>query len=136
MTRNWTDIGKPYTQGNEAMIGEYLDRLVWRNLPVTLPMMQGLGINEAIRRLRLPNVQRVTESADLAPFGLLGVECRYSNGMARVYLLDTGDECVVLASDFEPTPAKQHGRTQEQNPKKLGYVRNPIPLTGLEPSYA
>jgi len=99
--RNWTKIGKDYTEGKEDRVGAIFDRMEW-SMPESMAMMPGLGIKECIKQLRLPKVTNVAVSHEMAPFGLIGVECNYKNGRARVFALDQGCEIVILCSDFYP----------------------------------
>lgn len=59
-----------------------------------------LRLGRCIRALRIPNVTAVATSSALAPHALYGIEGRYSNGVARVYVIATGSRLVPIASDF------------------------------------
>lgn len=95
----FTEIAKAYSQDRQGRIIEHCEAMEWQELTpagLTLPMMPGEGIKAAIRELRLPRVSHVAYSHDMAPYGLYGAKCRYSNGPAEVYLLDIGIEILVL----------------------------------------
>lgn len=115
--RTWTKVGAIHNgtpAQREALAAEF-DCLEWQDVPCELPSYQGLAIKEAIRQLRLPRVCRVAESAALAPYALLGIECRYSNGPARVYLVDEGSRTVVIASDFWPASTRRTERIENND---------------------
>jgi len=100
--RTWTQVGKAHTEGHEVAIGEMLDRLNWQKIPCTMGMMPGEAIKAAIKELRIPKVDYVASSHELAPYGLLGIKAHYKNGDATIYLVDEGCQTVVIASDFYP----------------------------------
>lgn len=122
MERNWTETGVELVErvgGREAVEAE-IDRLEWEDVPeegsLTVGFMQGHAINACVKELRLPNVKRVAThggfsimpaDAELDGFhpGFYGMECDYSNGRARVYVLDTGTVIQPLVSDFWPIAA-------------------------------
>ena len=102
----WTAIGEPWTRTATLRAGicDAIAGLTW--IPLTERRTEPLGIASAIKgsieRLRIPAVA-YAHSHGLAPFELLGIEGRYRNGTARIYLLDIGTEVVVLRCDFTPT---------------------------------
>lgn len=106
MERTWTTRGCEYNGTNEqktALAGMF-DRLQWQEIGqgITVPMMPGEAIKEAIVQLRLPKVSHIALSNEMAPYGLVGIRAHYKNGRADVYLCDEGTNCVVLCSDFYP----------------------------------
>jgi len=106
MQRTWTSVGHDHngTEDQRARLAGMFSRLSWQEFVVgmEMPMMQGLGIQAAIKELRLPKVSHIADSNEMAPYGLYGIRCHYRNGMAQVYICDEGSQLVVLASDFEP----------------------------------
>lgn len=100
--RTWTNIGRPYTDGEgQAEVGQAIDRLEWVSTEGrSFPMIPGEAIKAVIRELRMPSPRRVAISSDLAPLGLYGIESQYRNGLARVYVVDAGSRLVPVASDF------------------------------------
>jgi hypothetical protein len=74
-------------------------------------LFDALAINAAIRELRIPRVTRIAVGLldcwsvdELGPlcYGLLGIEGNYTNGTARVYIVDRGSDLLPIASDFTP----------------------------------
>lgn len=111
MERTWTDIGKQDLASiapddsdeiQRALVERSIENLTWESVEGAKPMLPGLGIKECIKQLRLPKVSQVAISHDLAPYGFYGIEARYKNGRARVYVLDRGTDLIPLASDFWP----------------------------------
>ncbi len=112
--RNWTEIGKEAYGAqvdawiiDKQVIAAAIDsmRNSWLNVDaawVHVAIMPGLGIQTAIKELRLPKVSAYCLSNELAPYGLYGVEANYTNGRARVYILDRGSDMLPLVSDFYP----------------------------------
>ena len=101
----WTEIGLPFTStpAARAAVGDAIAGLTWVPMAErrSKPMMIALGLKTAIEQLRIPAVAYAYDHA-LAPYGLLAIEGRYRNGTARIYLLDCGDETVVIRTDFTP----------------------------------
>ena len=83
-------------------MSEMFERLEWQSIPCTMPMAPGEGIKGVIKELRIPNVDQVSYSHELAPYGLMGIKAHYKNGDATIYMADQGDSIVILASDFYP----------------------------------
>lgn len=102
MTRTFTQVGKEYTEGKEGELSEMFNRLDWQAIPCTMPMAPGEGLKGVIKELRIPKIDQVAYSHELAPFGLMGAKAHYKNGDAVIYMLDHGDAIVILASDFTP----------------------------------
>ena len=105
MQRTWTQVGSEYnaTDAQKERLSKAFNRMEWQAPEGDGPMIPVLGINEAIRELRLPKVSHVSfNSHDLAPFGLYGVRAHYKNGRVDVYLIDEGTVLTVLASDLHP----------------------------------
>ena len=115
MQRTWTKVGAEYTGGDDrARVEAEIDQLDWKGIPeggtVSAPFMPGEGIKALISELALPRVSliawngylRYPDPPESAHYGLYGIECRYSNGRARVYALDSGTGLTPLASDFWP----------------------------------
>lgn len=106
---DWTKIGSEYTDGEdqrECMLGAVaaIDEMDtgpgewdrWHEIPkggkLTLAMMPGMGIQESIKQLRLPNVSHVAISAACSPFGLYGMRAHYKGGqVVEVFVIDSGD---------------------------------------------
>lgn len=103
---SWPDVYDPDAyhekRGRQPLVEKAIAALEWETVEGDKPMMPALSISECIKQLRLPRVSQVAISSDLAPYGFYGIESRYSNGRARVYVLDQGGILLPLASDFWP----------------------------------
>ena len=100
MKRTWTEVGKVYTEGKQDAISRHIDGMEWQEVPCTVGMAPGEGIKEAIKELRIPKVSHIAISLKMAPLGLYGVRGHYKNGMAQVYMVDSGDVLTPICSDF------------------------------------
>lgn len=101
--RAWTGVGAEHTDDElRPSVVRAIDALRWQEPTGEFAMMPALGISACVKELRLPKVSAVAISHDLAPFGLYGIEANYSDGRARIYVLDRGTEYIPLASDFWP----------------------------------
>lgn len=110
--RDWMSVGARYTTPERrAQVERTISRLEWREFTdgMSLPMCPGLGIEAAIKELRLPKVSAIAYNGALsfpAPDdeseypGLYGIEANYKNGRARVYIVDNGCELLPIAADF------------------------------------
>lgn len=111
--RTWTEVGKAAPERLEggcrltpATVAAAIEAMTWQPVPtgteaLELPMVPALAVERLVSELRLPKVTAISvDSADLAPFGLYGIEANYSNGRARLYVLDLGSVLTPLASDF------------------------------------
>jgi len=113
-SRTWTTVGEDAyefeledgTVLDQAVVAAAIDALEWQDVPkrgkTRLAAMPALGITAAIEELRIPKVSKFSISTDLAPYGLYGIEGNYSNGRARIYVLDRGSDLLPMASDFWP----------------------------------
>ena len=107
MERSWTEAGAAHTE-NKERVSAIIERMPWVTFTpgMEAPMMPGMGISSAIKELRLPKVSAVSyASHEFSPFGLYGIEAHYTNGRARVYLVDEGSSLAVICSDFWPKEA-------------------------------
>lgn len=121
----WTQVGEeifttpPTFEGNmpegggrytHEMVEKAIEALDWQEVTddLELAAMPGYAIANAIAEYRIPKVSRVAVSSDLAPYGFYGIEGNYTNGRARVYIVDRGTELIPVASHL------LIGLTQEQ----------------------
>jgi hypothetical protein len=117
MERTWLEVGKDYTSGNDRVrVEAAIEALEWRPSTGEGPMSPVLMLQSVVTELRLPKVSAIAwgggdanvltypDGPETATYTVLGVESNYSNGRARLYVLDTGVAAVPLASDF-PVPA-------------------------------
>jgi len=98
--RHWTQVGIYYTQGKRPMISEAIDHMKWQTIPCDMAFSPGEGIKAAIQHFHIPKVSQVACSHDLAPYGLLGIQGHYKNGVSRIYILDIGTQLVPICSDI------------------------------------
>jgi hypothetical protein len=106
MKRTWTEVGKEYTEKRQEEIALYIQEIQWHELPHTTGMMAGEGIKHCIKELRIPKVTHIAISNEMAPYGLYGIRGHYKNGMAEIYIVDSGCDCTPICSDFyEEVPA-------------------------------
>lgn len=106
--RDWLNIGAEYAEHREQIEGE-IGVLTWHSPPPKqVAMMPGLAIKACIEQLNLPPVTAlaidgcvdVPDPPDgMAHYSLYGIEARYRQGVARVYVLDTGTGVTPLCVD-------------------------------------
>jgi len=85
------------------VVEKAIERMRWEEPPNRLPLSPGLTIQQLIRSLELPRVDRISyRNWDLAPYGLYGIQANYSDGRIRMYILDRGHELAVVATDLWP----------------------------------
>lgn len=119
--KNWTTVGAAFTgeQDRERLVEE-IATLDWHDFDpegMRLPFMPGEGIRafvdetcgwKGVRKLAWNGAIDYPDPADrsmTAHYGLYGIEKWYANGMARIYLLDTGTSTLCIRSDFWPKEA-------------------------------
>lgn len=123
--RTWTSIGATYTTPERRPdVLRAIASLEWQDIrggePMDAPASPGLAINACIRELRLPRVDQVAwhgsasavewrdrDKAEGEHYAIYGVQAIYTNGRARVYVIDIGTATIPLASDFWPAPGKE-----------------------------
>jgi hypothetical protein len=116
MERTWLEIGKPYTSGKDRdRVAAAIEALQWRPPTGEGPMSPVLMLQSVVTELRLPKVSAIAwgggganvldypDGPETATYTVLGVESNYTDGRARLYVLDTGVAAVPLAADF-PVP--------------------------------
>ena len=104
--RHWSEVGKAeVSDSGRPRIEAEIAELEWEPAApgLSMPMMQGMSINTAIKNLRLPRVTALAWNGVVGNFALIGIECNYAMGRCRVYILDTGMACIPVAHDFWPT---------------------------------
>ncbi|GMU20597.1 MAG: hypothetical protein AMXMBFR13_06940 [Phycisphaerae bacterium] len=97
----FTTVGRPYTEGREQQIVAMCDAMQWREIPrdgsrLELGMMPAMAIKSAIQQCGLVNVTHVAVAEALAPYGLLGIRCHNGPESVEAFLVDAGDEVVVV----------------------------------------
>jgi hypothetical protein len=103
MRRDYTKIGE-----SEGYTRELIDAGIktiddWQDLEKdkTMAFSQGFAVNEAIKVFNIPHVSHVAQFGMVCGHGLIGIMAQYKNGMAKIYIADTGCECIPVAIDFE-----------------------------------
>lgn len=104
--RDTLNVGRRFTEPYGDQIEREIRGLRWGNEPQT-GMLPGLGINAAIRELKLPKVTAyatngsftVPDPPETATYGVYGIEANYRDCRIRLYLADTGTEIVPLFVD-------------------------------------
>lgn len=123
--RTWTSIGAQYTtKKRRPDVLRAIASLEWQDIgggePMDVPASPGLAINACIRELRMPSVDQVAwhgsastvdwrdrDKAEGEHYSIYGIQANYTNGRARLYVIDIGTATIPLASDFWPAPAKE-----------------------------
>lgn len=121
--RTWTTVGEEHIgtvhlEGGELLTRELVEKAIedldWVDVvaTLTLPAMPGFTIRNAVEQLGIPKVSKIAwcchavddpefdERYPLAPYGFYGIEGNYSNGRARVYVLDLGGDASPLCSEL------------------------------------
>jgi hypothetical protein len=95
----WTTVGADFETFRPEILAA-IDTIEWRPLEGSWPASPGLGIQEVIRQLRLPRVQQAGIATDVIDdrYSLYGIEAQYTNGRARVFVIDTGSCLTPVAS--------------------------------------
>lgn len=97
----FTNVGKPYTEGQEERFAAMCGEMQWLEIPrdgsrLELGAMPAMAIKAAIRQYGLVNVSQVAVSQALAPYALLGIRCHRPDSPFDLFLIDAGDEAVVV----------------------------------------
>lgn len=107
-SRTWTTVGAEYVDrlGKKAVESE-IETLEWQEIPedgsLTVAYLPGDSIKQTILQLDLPRVSAIAISGFERPGfypGFYGIEANYTDGRARIYVLDTGTGVSPLAHDF------------------------------------
>jgi len=106
MRRDWKDIGREHWEKKEdkKKIEKAIADMEWQKTKVgmDLSMMAGEAIKTAIQQFRIPRVEAIAISNEMAPYGLYGIRALYAGGQQNVwiYLLDLGDTLTPLCADL------------------------------------
>lgn len=114
--RSWTEVGAEMVDqlGGREEVAAEADRMEWQELTegesLTVAFMPGHAIKATIGDLGIPKVSAVAISSFDRPAsspeddgfypGFYGIEGNYTNGRARIYVLDLGTCIQPLFSDF------------------------------------
>lgn len=104
MERTYTKVGEK--EANPAQIDEAIETLEWIEPKGKQPMAQAMAISEVIQECKIPKVSHIaihgmiTGNHLQSPYGFYGIKAQYKNGKAIIYMMDTGCEVIIMASDF------------------------------------
>lgn len=87
---DWLSVGKEHWEGNQDKITAIIDRMSWQELPCDMGFSQGYAIREMIQQFKIPRASHVSDSHELAPYGLLGVRAHYTNADVELFAVDDG----------------------------------------------
>lgn len=93
------------TDQQKAAIRRAISALEWERAPrkdetITLPIMPGLGIQNAIESYRIPKVSHFAISHDLAPYGFYGIRGHYKGlDHVDVFIIDEGSALLAVCAD-------------------------------------
>jgi len=68
---------------------------------LTVAAMPGLGIKAAIKEFKIPKVDKIAISNEMAPYGLYGISAHYKNADVKLYFVDEGDHISSLCQEVE-----------------------------------
>ena len=100
--RDFTEVGSRYSTGKMGRIGREIESLEWHEARkgLELPMMQGIGIGEAIKQLGLPKVSHVAYNGCIfGSYGFYGIRAHYKNADVDVFVIDSGTDITVTCMD-------------------------------------
>jgi len=96
MKIDWYQVACEYWQGNETKLEAICKRVVWEAMPCKVAYMPGKAIEALIKQFHIPSVSHIAVSADLAPFGLIGVRAHYKNAEVDIFAVDEGSSLCPL----------------------------------------
>ncbi len=107
--RTWLSVGEDFAARlGKRSVEHTIESMEWEPIPengsLSLGAMPGMAIKTVIEEFGLPKVSAVAVSGFERPGfypGFYGIEANYSNGRARLYVLDTGTGVTPIVSDFE-----------------------------------
>lgn len=116
---DWTSTGEGLVErlGGRGAVEAAIAELEWQAIPeegsLTVGFMPGEAIKTCIREFRIPKVSAIAIDSFERPAaspeedgfypGFYGIEGNYSNGRARIYVLDTGTSIQPLCSEVFPS---------------------------------
>lgn len=105
--RTWTTVGDELGI-DRAELERAIDAVAWCRWgrETSWPAVPGLAIEHLIRELRIPKVGRagiseVVLGGEEEYYALYGIEGRYTNGVARVFVVDRGTVLTPVCSELE-----------------------------------
>ena len=117
MKRTFTEVGKLSGYTPEE-IENAISRIDWEVFRRdNLPFCQGEAIRKVVNGCNIPlkKISRMALHGVIKEsHGFYGLDVKYKNGQAQIYMADNGCEIVILATDFTPLTeaerVKQSGR--------------------------
>ena len=107
MKRTYTNIGQSIKTEHGCCTPKIIDKAIntleWVAVTsiTSLPMSQGLAIKEIIKECKIPKVSHVAYMGSIVGYyGFYGIRGHYKNGTAEIFVMDTGTECTIMASDY------------------------------------
>jgi len=96
---DWTKVGEEFTKDHHEKYETIFNGLQWKKAVngTSEAMMPAMGINEAVKQLRIPKVSHYVISRECAPCGLYGIRGHYKNTDVDVFIIDTGCELMPIA---------------------------------------
>lgn len=95
---DWMAVSKEHWEGNTSKIEAAISRMEWATLPCDMGFAQGEAIKGIIKNFNLKNVTHVSDSHDLAPFGLVGIRAHFKNADVDFFAVDEGVAVVMLCA--------------------------------------
>lgn len=104
MRRDFTTVGKEYTDHRMDEINAIIENLEWTPVDELGPVgyIQGQAINHFIREMKVPKVFAIAISHEFAPLGFYGIQAQYKNEKVNIYLIDAGTVITPICMDVEP----------------------------------
>ena len=103
MKVNWANVGKDHWEGHQEEILDMIERMEWQEIGegLTLAMSPGEGIKFLIKEFKIPKVDKIAISNELAPFSLYGIYGHYKNADVKAYFVDEGSHISSLCQEVE-----------------------------------
>lgn len=99
--RTYTKVGKDYTQEEIDSSISWID---WENFRRdNLPAGQGECLKQVIKECNIPlsKISKMSLHGVIKnTHGFYGLDVKYKNGQAQIYIADNGCSACVVASDF------------------------------------
>jgi len=101
---DWMSVGIKYTKTEQAraMILAAAGSFEWLKVVrgLSLPMSQGMALNETIQQFKLPKVSHVGYDPALAPMSMIAVRNKFKDGICELFLVDDGCAVTPVLAKF------------------------------------
>ena len=102
MKRTYTNVGA--SEYDKEDIDNSIKEIDWEDFRITnLPFCQGSALNSIIKGCNIP-ISKISKMALHGAIknthGFYGLDVKYKNGQAHIYIADNGCSTCVVASDF------------------------------------